>query len=89
MTGIARKTDGTIPGHPLRAGERLRLRADRTPTTSSREEEALVQAMLSYGLIVTDRTSPDAGHNIRLPSDPTLSIDLTSQLRLTDFEVLR
>lgn len=90
--GIATKFDGEHPGHPLRAGERLRLRADRIPVCKNPAEIALVNAMLKKGLILTDRTDyrPEseggASHSIRLPADPRVLISL--DLKITDFEVL-
>lgn len=90
LVGIARATDGPFTnGHPLRAGERLRLRKDRIPTAKNPQEQSLITTMLTRGLIVTDRTRWDAltpGHSIRLPIDPRVSINL--ELSITDFEVI-
>lgn len=86
----ARKTDGTLTGHPLRAGARLRLRADAYERWSREvqgpHDAALLWAMSVYGLIVNDRTRD--GHAVRLPRDPRLNVSLSRRLRLTDFEVL-
>lgn len=90
--GIATKFDGEHPGHPLRAGERLRLRADRIPICKTIQEFTLVNTMLRYGLILTDRTDyrPEsqggASHSIRLPADSRVSINL--DLSITDFEII-
>lgn len=87
--GIARGTDGPLLNHPLRAGERLRLRADRVPPARNIQERTLISAMLTYGLIVSDRTRWDElspGHSIRLPIDPRIDLDL--DLNITDFEVI-
>lgn len=90
--GIATKFDGEHPGHPLRAGERLRLRADSIPICKNIAEITLVNTMLKEGLILTDRTDyrpqaeGGASHAIRLPADPRVLIDL--DLKITDFEVL-
>jgi hypothetical protein len=87
--GIATKTDGETVGHPLRAGERLRLRWDRVPVCKNLAERTLVSALLTYGLILTDKTDDSPlgpGHSIRLPKDPRITIDL--DLSITDFEVL-
>lgn len=90
--GPAIKTDGTIPFHPLRAGERLRLRADRVPVTKTVHEAAWVWAALNYGFILTDKTvsvldDPGVGHSTRLGMDTRVRIDL--DVRLTDLEVVR
>lgn len=90
--GIATKFDGEHPGHPLRAGERLRLKADSIPVCKNIQEVNLVNTMLKYGLILTDRTDyrPEAdggaSHSIRLPADSRVTIDLG--LSITDFEVI-
>ena len=85
----ARKSDGTRPGHPLRAGARLRLTAEAFDRLSADvhgpHDAALLWALHVYGAIVNDRTA-DVGHLIRLPDDPRLDIRLG--LRLTDLEVL-
>jgi len=85
----ARKTDGTRPGHPLRAGARLRL----TPwaherlsaTANGPHDAAILSALRDYGAIVNDRTA-DVGHSLRLPDDPRL--DVTVEMQLTDFQVV-
>lgn len=86
----ARKTDGEVANHPLRAGARLRLteaayqrlrQIAQTP-----HDHALMWAMRHHGLIVNDRTRD--GHAVRLPRDPRLSVTLSRRLRLTDLEVL-
>jgi|JI10StandDraft_1071094.scaffolds.fasta_scaffold114565_3 hypothetical protein len=79
-----------IKGHPLRAGERLRLRSDVAallllgPTTL--HDRAFIYGVMKYGMILTDRTSPDVPHSVRQPMDPRL--DMSIKLQLTDFEVL-
>lgn len=86
---IMNKTDGLIIGHPLRAGERLRLKWDRVPPVKNAAEKAIVDTLLTHGVILTDRTDHDPlgpGHSIRLPADSRISIDL--DLRITDFEVI-
>ena len=87
----ARKSDGTRPGHPLRAGARLRLSAtaaDRLyELAPGAHNAAVIWAMTVYGVIVNDRTA-DVGHLIRLPGDPRLQVTLQDHLRLTDLEVL-
>jgi hypothetical protein len=87
--GIARGTDGPFDDHPLRSGERLRLRKDRIPTVRNAQEQCIVDAMLNEGLILTDRTRWDdltPGHSIRLPADARVDIDL--DIEITDFEVV-
>lgn len=91
LTGIARSTDGTIVGHPLRAGERLRLKqssADRLlgSSTITKHDRTLVQALLTYGMILTDKTGLDVPHNLRQPMDPRVEVKLP--IRLVDFEVV-
>lgn len=85
----ARKSDGTRPGHPLRAGARMRLTEAAYYQLSARaqtaHDRAVLWALFHYGVIVNDRTAP-VGHAIRIGADP--AIRLTVQLRLTDFEVL-
>jgi len=86
--GIARKTDGETANHPVRAGEHLRLtnaaleRFTGAPMTMP--QSAVVWALRRYGCIVTDKTDPVAGHNLRLPAGAELDLPL----RLTDLEVL-
>lgn len=84
----ARKTDGLVKDHPLRAGARLRLTAAAAERLMAEAEtlhdDAIVWAMRVFGVIVNDRTAN--GHATRLPADPRLSV--TVQPRLTDFEVL-
>lgn len=87
----ARGTDGDVPGHPLRAGERLRLRSDRVAAVlgdnPTKHDEALVYALINYGYILTDRTAIEVPHSMRQPQDPRLNV--TIDLRLNDFEVVR
>lgn len=87
----ARKTDGEVPGHPLRAGARLRLTEaayQRLLTIAQTPHDlAILWALRHYGLIVNDRTAP-VGHAVRLPRDPRLSVTLSRLLKLTHFEVL-
>lgn len=83
------KTDGTKPGHPLRAGARMRLTEAAYYQLSARaktaHDRAVLWAVRNYGVIVNDRTAP-VGHAMRFPASPDLN--LTLQLRLTDFEVV-
>ena len=88
----ARASDGVIPGHPLRAGARLRLTAqarDRLLGAPGRtpHDRALVECMATEGLIVDDFTDPDAGDLLRQPQDPRIVLSITS-IRRTDLEVL-
>lgn len=89
-TGPARKTDGEVPGHPLRAGERLTLTAEAharfMDEATTAHDLALVWAMNVYGLIVNDRTA-NVGHAVRLPADPRLNVTLHRRIRLTDLQV--
>lgn len=84
----ARKTDGLVKGHPLRAGARLRLSEaayyQLSAMAQTPHDAALVWALRYFGAIVNDRTQD--GHSLRLPASPDLK--LTVQLRLIDFEVV-
>jgi hypothetical protein len=84
----ARKTDGIVRGHPLRAGARLRLTVDAYDRLSVQaktpHDAAVLWAQRHYGVIVNDRTLN--GHACRLPADPRLNVTVAE--RLTDFEVL-
>lgn len=84
----ARKTDGLVKGHPLRAGARLRLSEaafyQLSAMADTTHDQALVWALRHYGAIVNDRTAN--GHALRLPASPELKV--TVQLRLIDFEVV-
>jgi hypothetical protein len=85
----ARKTDGTRPAHPLRAGARLRLRPDAMDRlledSQGPHDAAVLWALHVYGCIVNDRTA-NVGHNLRLPADSRVNV--TVPLRLTDLEVI-
>lgn len=85
----ARKTDGLVKGHPLRAGARLRLTEAAYIQLKARaqtaHDRAVVWALRHYGVIVNDRTAP-VGHAIRFGASPDLR--LTLQLRLIDFELV-
>lgn len=84
----ARKTDGLVKGHPLRAGARLRLTPEAfdrlTAQAETAHDAAILWALHIYGAIVNDRTMN--GHACRLPADPRLTVTVSP--RLTDFEVL-
>lgn len=63
-TGAARGSDGTIPFHPVRAGERLRLRKavfDRmiNDPDLNKTDRVFVVAARRYGLHNTDKTTHD------------------------------
>lgn len=82
----ARKSDGTEKGHPLRGGERLRLKAGthlKHPEGSF--ERILCVCLETYGMIVSDKGG-NAG--LRMPQDPRLA-KIDAKLRLTDFEVVQ
>lgn len=84
----ARKTDGLVKGHPLRAGARLRLTDAAYMQLMARaqtvHDRAVLWALRHYGVIVNDRTAN--GHAIRFGASPDLR--LTLQLRLIDFELV-
>lgn len=86
----SRGTDGYIPGHPLVNGSRLRLTRKAlerlAPMVKTAQDAAVLWALEHHGCINVDKTSEDAGHALRFPKDPRLSVTLTMQL--TDFEVL-
>lgn len=59
-TGYARGSDGTYGGHPLRGGERLRLRrsvVERFPLGTA--ARVLAEAAWEYGVVVGDRNTWD------------------------------
>lgn len=90
IVGCARKTDGTMPGHPLYAGDRLVLAEDWAPppgVTLTRDESTVVAALKDHnrGVIVNDKTGGKGG-GIRLPMDPRIHLDL--EFRLSDFDVM-
>lgn len=67
-TGFARATDGHLPGFPLRAGERLRLKPEVreriVATYGPRHPRSVVAvAMATYGIFIGDTTyrGPNAG----------------------------
>lgn len=82
------KSDGGVSGHPLRAGERLRLTAsayDRLyPNCVTADDRSVVWTLRFYGAVVNDRTSATAGHAVRLPVGAQVGVPL----HMTDFEVL-
>lgn len=87
--GIAQGTDGYIVGHPLRAGERFRLKksvAEMLSEKANKHELALIVALQKYGMILTDRTADWLPHALRQPMDPRVQVDL--DLRLSDFDIL-
>lgn len=82
------KTDGTLADHPLRSGERLRMSwqaFDRHLSNARTADDlALLDRAYRRGAILTDQTTADVGHNLRLP----VGANVTLALDATDFEVL-
>ena len=95
VTGWARGSDGTSPGHPVRAGEPLRLRrsvVDVHPAGSP--ERIICEALWQYGWVQCDRNNATTG-GIALTQDRRWytgegSIPRLGELRvrLSDFEVV-
>jgi hypothetical protein len=81
-------SDGDVSGHPIRAGARLRLTdaAIRRLAPNTMHDRVLIDCLSTFGAIADDKTDPKAGDMIRQPMDPRL--DITLELRRTDFEVL-
>lgn len=90
--GYARATDGTVKGHPLRAGQRLRLRHERMlelldEHEGRRDVATLLVALWEHGCVVCDRTTPSAGHSLRMPQ--TTQVDVAGlELDLGDFDAI-
>lgn len=94
-TGYARGSDGTAAGHPCRAGERLRLPAERVawfePGTP---ERTVAEALARYGCIVGDRTDHSGSATskpgvLATAQDPRISAVWTGLgLRLSDFDIV-
>lgn len=87
----ARGTDGLCPAHPLVAGSRAVLRPDwQAKRALTADERTLVNALRAdtgRGVIVSDRTDPTRGSNLRSCMDPRVTIgDLG--IYLSDFLVL-
>lgn len=86
-TGPARNFDGDIPGHPLRAGERVRLKKEFVGN------DPISQAAWEYGLVVGDRNAHIAG-DYRGVAGYTSSQDgrwsnvVRPEWRLSQFEVV-
>lgn len=83
------KTDGTQAGHPLRAGERLRLSESARARllrdhARTMDDHAVIWALSNHGAIVTDKTTAEVGHNLRLPAGCNVTVELSA----ADFEVL-
>lgn len=99
----ARKTDGATPGHPLWAGDRLRLRRDfELPDTATAHDRALVSILQRQGCVladINDHAGPNAMAGFRGTWMPEVAgyelrvardprIDLSVELEAKDFEVL-
>lgn len=94
ITGPARATDGKVAGHPLRAGESLRLPwhlVDRYPVGST--EWIIATALAEFGCYVGD-TAPGVG--ITMAQDCRFALGSPTRgplgdmgLTLSDFEVVK
>lgn len=87
----ARDSDGKTPGHPLRAGTRLRLRSDaRTRLIQQAQltyhDRVLLDCLTTYGAIVCDYTDPEQGDLLRQPMDNRINV--TVELTRRDFDIL-
>lgn len=90
--GMARGSDGLTPSSPLVAGMVLRLTQRRYEQLCELWKHrphilVLLRCLRDYGMVVADRTDPNAGHLLRIAQDPR--IDLAElQLVITDYEVM-
>lgn len=85
----ATDTDGTIPGHPFRAGMWLRMRTEVEPPAGATDDElADIDAQKRHGLVVTDVTAASAGHSIRRACGPSSQIRLGLDFSVHDYEVV-
>lgn len=88
--GIAKGTDGETVGHPLRAGERMRMTEEAynrlLASSINKHSRAVVEALYKYGMILTDKTGTTVPHAIRHPMDVRVQVDLDIELK--DFEVV-
>lgn len=82
--GYARKTDGECQRHPLRAGDLLRMRPDQAPVPRNRQERTIIDTLIQYGAVVSDKTDYEAGHSLRMPGDPRFNADLALMARMFD-----
>lgn len=87
--GFATGTDGQQPGHPLRAGDILRLPAaflDRWPVGS--KEHTVARAMVDYGVMLGDKSGRDDGSMVIGCALDRRIGRIELDLRLSDFEVV-
>jgi len=88
--GFSRGTDGSVVGHPLRNGARLRMTEEAAQRLLQRATELTnhdlvhILAARRYGFVVMDQCGGD--HAVMQPMDPRLKI--TIEYSLTDLEVL-
>lgn len=90
--GMASGTDGTWPGHPLRAGDILRLPAAHLDRfTVGSKEHTVATAMATYGVVIADKSTRgdprDGRLGLSMAMDPSIG-RVSLGLRLTDFEVV-
>lgn len=97
--GYARHFDGSFAGHPVRAGERLRLKrevVERFPIGTA--DRVVAEAMWEYGITCGDRTdwsgSATSGPaRVMYAQDPRITklnwVPGGMWLKLSDFEVIR
>ncbi len=93
MVGMARSTDGATASSPLVAGMRLRLTQHRFEKLVELWAErphvvALLVCLREFGMVVADRTNPEAGHLLRIAQDPAIDIE-GLHLVITDFEIIQ
>lgn len=88
--GFSRGTDGSVVGHPLANGARLRMteaavqRLLQRPTELTNHDLVHILAARRYGFVVMDQCGGD--HSVMQPMDYRLKI--TVEYGLTDLEVL-
>lgn len=100
IVNFARKTDGETPGHPLFAGDILRLREDYEPSDFATQDDlSIIWTLKNHGVCLDDKSSHQgrnaraipfdssvAGYGIRMAQDPRF--DITLKLNISDFVVL-
>ena len=97
-TGYARHSDGSYKGHPVRAGERLRLPRKKVETYApGTPERVIAEALWKFTAVCCDRNNGASTANsgfgsIAIAQDPRI-MDLgwkgMGDLKLSDFEVIQ
>lgn len=91
--GMARGSDGQTATSPLVAGMVLRLTRHRFEQlvelwAHAPHVVALLVCLREFGMVVADRTNPQAGHLLRIAQEPRIDLD-GLRLVITDFEIIQ